>query len=270
MLTWKFSTEEIDADVNSCDGSRAPGPDGFNFRFIKSSWDVIKSYVYDIVNEFWHSYRLPKGCNIAFIALIPKLDNRKGFKDYYRPISMVACIYKIITRLLALRLQRVMDSLIGPSQSSFIKGRQILDCALIASELIESCKRTKIPSTILKLDFHKAFDSVSWSYLDWILSQMAFPTQWCQWISSCVMIASASILINGSPTPPFFFKLHRGLWQGDPLSPFLFDLVVESLNSSSKGSYFKLVEGHRSGERWHHNLPPSICQRYHCFLPFAH
>lgn len=68
---------------------------------------------------------------MAFIALIAKIDNPKGLKDY-RPIIMVGCIYKIISKVLEKRLQRVMDTLIGSFQSSFIAGRQILDGALIA------------------------------------------------------------------------------------------------------------------------------------------
>lgn len=87
---------------------------------------------------------------------------------------MVGCIYKIIAKLLARRLQGVMDSLIGPYQSSFIAGRQILDGALIAGELIESCKRRGTSLAILKLDFHKAFDSVAWSFLEWTLIKWDF------------------------------------------------------------------------------------------------
>lgn len=78
---------------------------------------------------------------------------------------MVGCVYKIMAKLLAHRLQLVMDKLISPSQSSFIKGRQILDGALIASEVIESCKKLKKEAVILKLDFHKAFDCISWGYI---------------------------------------------------------------------------------------------------------
>ena len=240
-LISEFSTDEIEEAVKSCDGSKAPGPDGFNFKFIHSAWEVIKNDIFGIVNDFWQSARLPKGSNTAFIALIPKLDNPQSFKDF-RPISMVGCTYKIISKLLARRLQKVINELISHHQTSFIRGRQILDGALIASELIDSCRRNNTQASILKIDFHKAFDSVSWKFLDWVLQQMHFPEKWRLWMNSCVMKASASILINGSPTMPV--KLQRGLRQGDPLSPFLFDIVAESLGLLiQKATSMQLWEG---------------------------
>ena len=202
LLTAPFKHEEIDAVVDSCNPSKAPGPDGFNFKFIKAAWYTIKHDIYNAVQIFWSTGELPKGCNVAFIALIAKTECPEGFHDY-RPISMVGSIYKIIAKILTLRLKQVMNDIIGPYQSAFIEGRQILDGALIAGELIETYKRKKEKAAILKLDFHKAFDCVSWKFLDWVQTQMGFPASWRRWISSCVNSASASILLNGTPTTPF-------------------------------------------------------------------
>lgn len=179
------------------------------------------------MNELLTSNQVPQGCNNTFIPLITKIESPSGFKEF-KLISMVGSMYKIISKLLASRLQKVMDYLIGPQQSFFIKGRQILDSPLNASELINSCKKNKVATTILKLGFHKAFGSVSWSFLDWTLKSMNFPPLWRVWIQTCIMSAWTSVLVNGSPSRPF--KLQRGLRQGDPISPFLFNLVAESLN----------------------------------------
>ncbi|GJZ21244.1 putative RNA-directed DNA polymerase, eukaryota, reverse transcriptase zinc-binding domain protein [Tanacetum coccineum] len=81
---------------------------------------------------------------------------------------------------------------------------------------------------LLKVDFEKAFDTLSWSFLESVMCQMGFSLKWKGWILACLHSGYTSVLINGSPTPEF--KLERGLRQGDPLSPLLFILAVEALN----------------------------------------
>ncbi|GJV89187.1 RNA-directed DNA polymerase, eukaryota, reverse transcriptase zinc-binding domain protein [Tanacetum coccineum] len=83
---------------------------------------------------------------------------------------------------------------------------------------------------IFKVDFEKAFDSVRWDYLDEVVKKFGFGDRWCGWIHSCLRSSRGSIFVNGSPTKEFQF--HKGLKQGDPLSPFLFILIMESLHLS--------------------------------------
>ncbi|GAU43492.1 hypothetical protein TSUD_92030 [Trifolium subterraneum] len=121
-----------------------------------------------------------------------------------------------------------MPKLISDTQSAFVQGRQILDGVLIANEVIDEAKRLKREAIFLKVDFDKAYDSVDWDFLDFVLGKMGFPMRWRNWIRVCISTSWVSVLIDGSPTDEF--KMERGLRQGDPLSPFLFILVAEGFN----------------------------------------
>ena len=99
---------------------------------------------------------------------------------------------------------------------------------------------------ILKLDFQKAYDTVSWNFLDQVLDCMGFGSKWRNWIQHFVSTASMLILINGSPSFPF--KIHRGLRQEDPLSPFLFVLIGEDFNKMvEKAKQLNLIHGIQVG-----------------------
>ncbi|CAJ2632329.1 unnamed protein product [Trifolium pratense] len=198
-LTKPFSENEVKLAVWDCDSYKSPGPDGINFGFIKDFWAELRGDVMRFLSDFHRNGRLTKGINSTFIALIPKTDSPQRLNDF-RPISLTA----------------------------FVKNRQILDGILIANEVVDEARKSKKDLLLFKVDFEKAYDSVDWGYLDAVMGRMSFPTLWRKWIRECVCMATASVLVNGSPTDEF--PLRRGLRQGDPLSPFLFLLAAEGLN----------------------------------------
>ncbi|CAJ2674496.1 unnamed protein product [Trifolium pratense] len=222
-----FSLDEIKEAVWDCDSYKSPGPDGINFGFVKDFWADIKGDIVRFCSEFHRNGRLTKGLNATFIALIPKVDSPQRLNDF-RPISLVGSLYKILAKVLANRLRLVMGSVISESQTAFVKGRQILDGILIANEAVDEARRSKKKLLLFKVDFEKAYDSVDWGFLDAVMGKMGFPTLWRKWIKECVCTATASVLVNGSPTDEF--PLERGLRQGDPLSSFLFLLAAEGLH----------------------------------------
>ena len=148
-------------------------------------------------------------------------------KDFW-PISLVGGIYKIISKVLANWLHKVAHGLILDSQNAFVKGKQILDSILIASECIDSRLKSGVSGVLCNLDVEKVYDHVSWDFLMYMLQRCGFSEKWRKWIRYCISTVKFSILINDSPSN--FFGSSRGLRQGDPLSPLLFDIVMEALS----------------------------------------
>ena len=127
----------------------------------------------------------------------------------------------------AYRMEKVMPFIIDESQSAFIEGRHLIQSAVIANEVVDEAKRSQKPCLVFKVDYEKAYDSVSWDFLIYMLRRMGFCAKWIQWIEGCLKSATVSILINGSPSTEV--SPQRGLRQGDPLAPFLFNIVAEAL-----------------------------------------
>nr|GEU59798.1 hypothetical protein [Tanacetum cinerariifolium] len=226
FLEASISIDEIKDAVWSCSGSKSQCPDGINFNFLRRYWELLKHDFFNAIKHFKSSAILARGCNPSFIVLVPKINDPLQMSDYRR-VSLIGYLYKIISKILSTRLAKVIHKLISANQTAFLAGRKILDGCLIANEIINCAKSGDSRLLLFKEDFEKAFDSVNWSVLHDIMQQMGFGVKWRKWVNACMISASISVLVNGSPSREF--KMERGLRHGDPLSLFLFLIAEEAL-----------------------------------------
>ena len=158
--------------------------------------------------------------------LIPKKGGAEDLKDF-RSISLVGGLYKWLAKVLANKMKGVLAKVISTSQNAFVEGWQVMDAVLIVNEAIDSILKSNKGVILCKLDIEKAYNHVDWLFLLAVLENMGFGERWCRWIKWCLSTIRFSVMVNGSSTG--FFHSSRGLRQGDPLSPYLFVVVMEAL-----------------------------------------
>ncbi|XP_056695596.1 uncharacterized protein [Spinacia oleracea] len=189
LLCRAITDREIDLAMDSIDSNKAPGLDRFD---------------------------VPKVVNPAIVC-------------QYRAIACCSTLYKIISKVLTARVQKVVGSVVSEFQAGFIPGRHIVDNVVVATELVKAYSMKHLsPRCMIKvIDLRKACDSIEWSFLEMVMQELGFPTQLLggSWLMLPLFLLRVD---DGKPSLPFDAK--KGLRQGGPRSPFLFAIEMEYLS----------------------------------------
>eukprot|EP00253_Pinus_taeda_P013455 PITA_13455 len=255
-LCREISLEEVEEAIRSMPNDKAPGPDGFTINFYKACWSIVKQDAWEVVEDSRCSGTILKSLSSTFLALIPKVEEAKT-PEKFRPIALCNVIYKIISKVIASRLKTILPGIISEEQSGYVEGRQILDNILLAQEMIHSLHSRKEVGMLMQLDLSKAYDKVNWKYLEVVLRAFGFCRTWIKWILALIKSPRYSILVNGAPSIPF--TPTRGIRQGDPLSPFLFIILMEGLSGTIAK---KKAEGKIKGLQPIISLPATTHQQF--------
>jgi len=227
MCEQEITLEECGESLKELPNNKTPGSDGFTSDFYKFFWKDIKQFVYNSFKYSFESGELSIDQRRAILTLLPKPNKDIRFLKNWRPISLLNTDNKILTKLLATRLQKVIQQIVKDDQVGYIKNRFIGENIRTLADLIQYTNERIDPGIILLLDFEKAFDTISWKFLVKTLKAFNFGENFIKWIQIIYNKPLCSVINNGYTTNSF--EISRGIRQGCPISALLFILVVEIL-----------------------------------------
>jgi hypothetical protein len=218
---------EFDNAISKAKSNTSPGIDSISNRFIKHFWYVFRKPLFDYANACYISGMLTNNFRCAKIRLIPKKGDITLLKNW-RPISLLNCFYKIISRVIALRLRTVMDKITHVGQKGFSSTKYCQEVLIHIVDSINHINVRRKRGALLSLDIKKAFDSTSHSYLQQAYKFFNFGPNFIKWLNLIGTNRKACIIL-GDGTYSEFFDLERGNAQGDTTSPYIFNIGFQIL-----------------------------------------
>ncbi len=228
LLDRPLGIEELDLAVKKIKINSAPGGDGISNRFITKNWNLFRVPLFKYAITCFDKGELTDNFHSANVKLIPKKGDCSKIKNW-RPISLLNCFYKLISRALAERLKHVMDKITKVGQKGWYSStKQCQEVLINIIDSIQSCKANGKSGALISLDIRKAFDTISHDYLLKAYRFFNFGDNIIRWLQVIGTNRRACIILeNGMYTK--FFDLERGTAQGDTISPYIFNIGYQLL-----------------------------------------
>ena len=250
QLRGSVTRGEIETALDNAGRGKATGLDGLPYEFwtkLRKRWEISTERTsprFDCINlllKAYHDLEKHGPCKEAaftegWICPLYKKKDRRDIANY-RPITLLNADYKIYTKILTMRLSRVVRSIVHPDQAGFIPQRQITDHTQLCRVMIDYAEATEEDGAIVALDQEKAYDKVAHDYLWEALARFGLPDSFITKIKNLYKDAKTVVILNGETSTAF--RVVRGVRQGDPLSCLIFDIAIEPLACSLQCSTLK-------------------------------
>ena len=222
-----LSLDELTRYLKKTKNNVSPGSSGFTNEFFKFFWIDLKMFVINAINYSYETGMLSVTQRLGIITLIPKGDKDKTFLKNWRPLTLLNSLYKLISGCIAERMKPHLDSIVHGDQKGFVAGRYIGEAIRTTYDIIQWAKDNNKTAVLLLIDFEKAYDSLSFSYIKKCLKFLNFGDSIIGWVE--LLLHNFSAVINHCGNISKRFNIERGARQGDPIASYLFIIAIEIL-----------------------------------------
>ena len=218
---------ELTNYIKKAKNNVAPGTSGFTNEFFKFFWIDLKLFIVNALNFGYEKGSLSVTQRLGIITLIPKGDKDKKFLKNWRPLTLLNALYKLVSGCIAERIKPHLNSIIHGDQKGFVSERYIGESIRTTYDIIQWAKDNNKTGVILLIDFEKAYDSLSFSFIKKCLTHFNFGESIVRWVE--LLLNNFSAVVNHCGNISKRLAIGRGARQGDPIASYLFIICIEIL-----------------------------------------
>jgi hypothetical protein len=218
-LEGEITMEEIEVALKESNMDSASGWDGVSYYMLSKIWTLIKGLLTKCAKECFDEGRLSNTFRTGIIRLIPKKKESDKIEDW-RPITLLSCSYKIISGVVAKRLEKYLDKLIGRGQKGFLKYKNIHQCTMNVMDNISNSWEHGEGMATICVDFSKAFDSIEHVFIEKVLTYFNYGRNMTNMVMTILRDREGMVILDGGYSKRF--RIERGTPQGDRSSPYIY------------------------------------------------